>query len=133
MVCIYCHEKLGVINSRFQKKQNNVWRRRRCPNCGALFTTSESIDLSKVLMIKRPNSQLEPFSREKLFSSIYESCKHRKAPEKDAESLTTTIVTKVFVTNSNAVVELNSIKQLATEVLSNFDKASASHYQAYYC
>jgi len=50
----------------------------------------------------------------------------------DAESLTTTIVTKMFATNSNAVVELNSIKKLATEVLSNFDKASASHYKAYH-
>lgn len=133
MVCVYCHEKLGVINSRIQKKQNNVWRRRRCPNCGALFTTSESIDLSKVLMIKRPNSQLEPFSREKLLSSIYESCKHRKTPEKDAESLTATIITKVFATNSDATIEINSIKELVTEVLTNFDKASASHYKAYHC
>lgn len=133
MVCLYCSKKLAVVNSRFQKKQNKVWRRRSCPNCGALFTTNESIDLSKVLMIKPPNGQLEPFSREKLLSSIYESCKHRKTPEMDAESLTTTIITKMFATNTDAVVELNSIKKLATEVLTSFDKASASYYQAYYC
>lgn len=133
MVCLYCNEKLAVVNSRFQKKQNKVWRRRKCPNCGALFTTNESIDLSKVLMIKRPNGQLEAFSREKLLASIYESCKHRKTPEKDAESLTASMITRMLATSTDACIDLSTLKNLITEVLSSFDKASASHYRAYYC
>lgn len=133
MVCVYCNKKIAVINSRFQKKQNKVWRRRKCLNCGALFTTNESIDLSKVIMIKRPDGQLEAFSREKLLASIYESCKHRKTPEKDAESLTASIITRLLATTTEPSIDLLALTTLSTEVLKNFDKATLSYYRAYYC
>lgn len=133
MICIYCGKKLAVTNSRIQKKQNSVWRRRRCLSCGALFTTSERIDLSKTMIIKRSESLLEPFSREKMQSSIYESCKHRSAPESDAESLTNTIVNQLLKQSSHPSIELSELKKVVMSTLSRFDSAAATHYKAYFC
>ena len=42
MFCIKCfNPSTQVVNSRPQKRHPGVWRRRRCNNCGQIFTTDE--------------------------------------------------------------------------------------------
>lgn len=42
MFCIKCfNPTTQVVNSRPHKKHPGVWRRRKCPHCGQLFTTDE--------------------------------------------------------------------------------------------
>ncbi len=131
MVCIYCGADTGVTNSRPQKRQNNIWRRRQCSDCGAVFTTSESPDLLKSLVVNRGKS-LQPFSRDKLFLSINDSLKHRKTATSDATALTDTVIGRVYPLISSGSLNAQDIAKTAAQVLKRFDKAAATYYQAYH-
>jgi transcriptional regulator NrdR family protein len=89
MVCVYCGSETKVTNSRHQKRTNQVWRRRQCLKCTALFTTEEKTDHTSLWKVKKNNEEtLVAFSRDKLFLSIYKSCEHRLNALADAASLT---------------------------------------------
>lgn len=132
MICIFCGHKLEVTNSRAQRKLNQVWRRRQCPDCKALFTTDERIDLSKSLRVQYNTKQIEPFWRDILFTSVYESCKHRDTAAKDATALTDTVITRVLRKKYGAIVTRDQLVAITTEVLRRFDKASLAHYKAFH-
>ncbi len=71
MECPYCHKPLTqTTNSRPTKSASQIWRRRKCLNCGEIFTTHEIIDLSHLIVIKK-SGKVEKFSHAKLFSGIY--------------------------------------------------------------
>jgi len=92
MTCIYCAGKTQVINSRHQKRPNQVWRRRKCATCGNVWSTIEAVNYALALAVRQPAGNIEAFLREKLFISIYESCKHRPNALEDAEALTGTVI-----------------------------------------
>lgn len=77
MQCPYCgHQDTSVTNSR-PSKNSSIWRRRKCSNCKAIFTTYETTDLSCVLSIKSDKSKkLRPYSRAKLNFSLLRACEH---------------------------------------------------------
>lgn len=131
MVCIYCGSETSVINSRPQKRQNHIWRRRQCSSCAAVFTTSEVPDFLKSLSVVR-GSNLQPFSRDKLFLSVHDSLKHRKTALGDATGLTDTIISRLYPVISSGCVRNSDITSATSLVLEAFDKASATHYQAYH-
>lgn len=132
MVCIHCGHKLQVANSRPQRKTNSVWRRRSCPECLAVFTSIEKLDLHKSIRIRYNPKHLEPFWRDILFSSVYEACKHRKSPVRDATELTDTIIAKMLRKKYGSIATRNQLCAITTEVLKRFDKATASSYIAYH-
>jgi transcriptional repressor NrdR len=131
MVCIYCAEDTKVVNSRHQKKLNRVWRRRTCLNCGATFTTSEAIDLTGTITVKHLR-QYEPFQRDKLFMSIFNSLKHRRTALSDATGLTDTVITLLYKDMHDAVIERQLIANNIKSVLERFDKPAAIHYAAFH-
>ncbi len=132
MVCIFCGHRLAVSNSRAQRKLNQVWRRRQCTDCGALFTTNELVDLSKSLRVQYTTKRLEPFQRDILFTSLYEACKHRKQPAKDAAALTDTVIARMFRKKYGVIVARDQLCIIATAVLQRFDRAAMVHYRAYH-
>ncbi len=131
MVCIYCSHKTQVINSRLQKKLNQTWRRRHCDNCQGVFTTIEGVDWYSSLVVKKVKA-LEPFQRDKLFVSVFDSLKHRKNACKDATALTATIMSKLAANIDTASLVAGKIGQVAAETLKNFDHAAYTHYTAYH-
>lgn len=131
MVCIYCSGNTDVFNSRHQKRLNHVWRRRRCAVCKAVFTTIEAADPSQTVLIKR-NGHLEPFSRELILLSVYDSLKHRKTAVQDATALTATIVSTLYGLTANATLERDQITEAAATVLERFDSVAAVHYRAFH-
>lgn len=131
MVCIYCAHDTSVINSRHQKRLNQVWRRRKCSACGAVFTTTESIDLSGALRVRRV-AALEPFSRDTLLFSVYDSLKHRKSAIQDATALTSTIIATLHPLAEATVVDRDVITTVTTSILERFDKIAATHYAAFH-
>lgn len=135
MVCINCGSKLSVINSRHQKKQNSIWRRRECDNCNSIFTTLEHINLGKSLMIKHSTGFLEPFSQTKLLLSIHDSCKHRKGAIEDAESLCNTVINQIVLlsTNNNPIITTEKLTKNVLKVLGRFDTSASTYYKSYYC
>ncbi len=135
MVCIYCSGPTHVINSRHQTKLNRVWRRRKCLQCGAMYSTIESVDEQRSLMFSTDPNQptaLVPFSRDRLFISIYESCRHRKSPVDEAAALTDTILTQALKKVQLGTINKLAVKTIAYNVLKRFDNAAAVHYKAYY-
>ncbi len=132
MVCIYCGSNTGVVNSRRQNKQNTTWRRRKCKSCGALFTSRESLDLAASLMVTDTTSHLEPFWRDKLLISLYDSLKHRKTATQDASALCDTVCGLVLARVQHAKLSTDQINTLVLEVLQRFDNAAATHYQAFH-
>jgi len=132
MVCIYCGGKTGVINSRAQKKANQTWRRRQCKDCQAVFTSVEAVDLPSSLLFVRSSKHSERFQRDKLFVSVYESCKHRKDAQSASTALTATVLGKLFAKIETASLKRQQVVSVTTDVLKRFDKAAAVQYQAYH-
>lgn len=132
MVCIYCGSSTRVTNSRLQKRNNAVWRRRVCEKCSGIFTTLESADLMTAIRVKH-GSSLEPFIRDMLLISVYEACKHRPKALEDAIGLTQTISSDIMKQISpEGVIERSRVAELAYAVLERFDPVAATVYMAYH-
>ncbi len=128
MVCIYCGGSTAVTNSRLQKQPNQVWRRRRCELCGAIFSTSEAAQLSGAFMIRAENGSLHSFSRDKLFLSIHESLKHREKPTEDASAITQNIIGRLNGFSATGEILRKELLTVVLEVLNNFDTTAANVY-----
>jgi transcriptional repressor NrdR len=132
MVCLYCGSKLAVSNSRPQKRTNSVWRRRACPNCKAVFTSVESIDPTATMLFEGLKKHLEPFSRDVLYISVVDACRHRKTAPSDARALTDTIIKQLLGAKHSAVVRRHHVVTVTLGVLERFDRTAALQYRAYH-
>jgi len=130
MKCIYCNSSLSVSNSRLKKKRGNVWRRRNCQGCKAVFTTTEQIDLGKSLIFRSGESDSQPFSEAKLLGSIKDTFRHRENAQTDAKSLTDTIITRVLAQIDSPEVTRSQIVTTTLTALNRFDKVAAAQYNA---
>jgi transcriptional regulator NrdR family protein len=133
MVCIYCGGNTHVINSRSQKRLNQVWRRRKCLSCDNITTSHEAVDLASGVRVELDGDLLQPFLRDKLWLSIYESCKHRPEGLSEATALTQTIIA-LLVNDSEFSTRLQRkvIIKIATVTLQRFDAEAAAIYGAYH-
>jgi transcriptional regulator NrdR family protein len=132
MVCIYCGGSTSVVNSRHQKKQNAVWRRRQCDSCKAVFTTEETADYEKSWTVASMSGTLSPFLRDKLLLSIYKSCQHRDTAMSDTIGLTDTAVSQLRSHVVDGALEAATIAAVVLAILENFDEAAATHYRAFH-
>lgn len=132
MVCLYCRQPTKVTNSRYRSNSLVVWRRRRCQSCQVVFTTTESAINDQNIKFLNKNGRLQPFSRDKLFISIFNSLKHRKNAVDEATALTDTVVIKLTAGFQNATLSGSEIITVVQAVLANFDQAAATHYSAYH-
>jgi transcriptional regulator NrdR family protein len=100
--------------------------------CHAVFTTEEAVDLSTSLVVRHPHSPVQPFSRDKLFTSILQAVGHRKAPIQDAGAISSTIIAKLLRDGARASLTPPEIIAVATETLHHFDTAASVQYTAYH-
>lgn len=133
MVCYTCSGETAVLNSRPQKRSNQVWRRRQCTLCDTMFTTTESIDYAKSLLVQKPDSRrLAPFERDRLMLSLYKSLGHRPTALADAGGLCATIIAKLAPTADKNVLTTQRIVEVSLVALNRFDKLGAQHYAAFH-
>jgi len=130
--CIYCASDTQVINSRHQRRVNQVWRRRKCLSCGAVFSTHESAAYDVAWRVKTAAGALQPFNRNKLLLSLYKSLEHRPSALDDADALTSTIMGKLLQKAQNGLVNRSDIIKTTQEVLKRFDNPASVHYAAFY-
>ena len=131
MVCIYCSGETKVTNSRHQKKSNQVWRRRQCLACQAVFSTEEqAVTDTSIIIMSAGHS--EPFSREKLLLSVYDALRHRKTAISDATALCDTIWSRLQGHITEAQLNRDVLVSATSDVLKRFDKAAATTYLAYH-
>lgn len=77
MLCPRCSfTDSKVVDSRLNKDQTQIRRRRVCLECGFRFTTFEKIEPTLPTIIKR-DERREPFERDKLRASIAIACRKR--------------------------------------------------------
>jgi transcriptional repressor NrdR len=133
MVCIYCgHPKTEVTNSRLQKQTNEIWRRRQCAACANIFTSYEYASLDKGMVVQYDTVKMAPFSRDRLFLSIYESCKHQSGAIDNATALVQTITSRLVATAQHGAIVRSNIIAISKDVLERFDPAAATIYSAYH-
>jgi len=130
MVCPYCKTSTKVVNSRSHRKSQAVWRRRQCKSCQATWTTDENYDLSTTHRVQNSSdSHFEPFQRDTLFISIFDSLKHRKQATAEASALTDTVIDAMLAQKS-PILNKNSLRQQTHQTLAAFDQTAAAVYSA---
>ncbi|HET9959419.1 MAG TPA: transcriptional regulator NrdR [Polyangiaceae bacterium] len=77
MQCPFCREMDSrVVDSRLVAGGTAIWRRRACDACNRRFTTYERVEYQLPMVVKK-DGQREPFSRDKLLSSLRIACNKR--------------------------------------------------------
>lgn len=128
MYCPFCKTKSHVTNSRLTAKGTQVWRRRACSACHALWSSKEVISLEDTHLVVSTTSS-GPFSQDKLFLSIKSSLQHRKTATKDARGLTDTIINTVLLLKS-PVVQRDKLITICYTCLRRFDTTASAVYKA---
>jgi transcriptional regulator NrdR family protein len=132
MVCVQCGGQTQVINSRHQKRANQVWRRRRCRDCGAVFTSEESPAYGASWAVQSSSGALRAFSRDTLLLSLHRSLQHRQTALEDAGGLADTVIKKLAGAVTDGVIESRTIVSSVQVALSRFDQAASTHYAAFH-
>lgn len=132
MVCIQCGGQTQVINSRHQKRANQVWRRRKCRQCSAVFTSEETAAYGASWAVRDASGGLTPFSRDKLFLSLHRSLQHRPTALADAAGLADTVIKRLSGAVTGGTVESQAIIHAAQVALNRFDKAASVSYAAFH-
>lgn len=131
MVCLYCKHKTRIINSRSQIRLNQVWRRRKCENCNAIFSTHEIIDYDATWTVKS-SDKLIPFSKDKLYQSIFKCCQHRPHAIIETKELTNTVIGKLFKHSKHGLLTNQTIIEVTQVVLNRYDKTANMQYIAFH-
>lgn len=129
MVCTYCGADTKVTNSRHQKRNNQIWRRRRCLSCGADFTTHETADLSSLLVVVVAGAH-KPFSEDILFAELLMALSHRKDAYSAAREVTSTVIRQLLKDPAKPVYSPSAISAAAAGVLSRLDRQAWIRYVA---
>lgn len=132
MVCIYCGGTTQVANSRLQKRNNSVWRRRTCTQCTQVFTTIEQADLATSIRIVDVDG-LKPYNRDQLLMDVYEACKHRIKPVEDTQALVLTITSDIVrAVDKRGTINQDKVSEIIRTILQRFDPVAATVYTAYH-
>ena len=130
MFCINCfHKNTSVSNSRPNKKQPQIWRRRTCVNCGTTFTTYERPSLADNKPIYLPNGKTDTFNLGKLILSIAKAFTHAPA-EAEYNALWLAQTIEDTLSSQQTTITPEDIEATAHTVLKRFDELAAVQYAA---
>lgn len=128
MKCPHCRAtNTEVFNSRTTKFGNQVWRRRRCMECQATFTTYEAPDLG-FLQISKRHGKTERYSRAKLFSSIY-SVFDIKNQQDAIDAVTDTVEAKLLELTEPELAAAE-LAQIVLQTLKHYNTTAFVRYLA---
>lgn len=129
MNCLYCGGETKVTNSRLQKRNNQIWRRRECLTCHAVFTTHESVELELALSVEK-NGHSQPFLPDLLLKELMLALSHRKDVYTASREVLGTIVRKLLTLPQKPLYKPADISKVASEVLKRFDRPAYLRYLA---
>ena len=119
-----------VVNSRFFKRQNVIWRRRLSPD-GAIFTTRERVDMDALTIIKN-SGDTQRYMPGKLYLSLFKACDHLPDAADTAWQLRITIEEKLLeqITNDWEITS-QQLAIISLETLNLFNKVAYLKYGSY--
>ncbi|MBI4033543.1 hypothetical protein HY379_00935 [Candidatus Saccharibacteria bacterium] len=129
MVCVYCGNDTAVTNSRLQKRSNQVWRRRQCKACRAVFTTLEAIDIPTTLIVDS-RGRSEPFLPDKLYTEVLLALQDRKDAYVAAREATNTIIKELLKLPDKPLFHPEQISRVVGAVLKRLDRRAYLRYAA---
>lgn len=129
MVCVYCGGETKVTNSRLQKRNNQVWRRRECLVCHAVFTTHESVELESTLSVDK-GGQNQPFLADLLLKELMIALSHRKDVYTASREVLGTIIRKLLALPQKPLYKPADISKITSGVLKRFDRRAYLRYLA---
>lgn len=109
-------------------RNNNVWRRRRCLSCGAVFTSVEAPDLASSLSVNRLGVY-EPFSVDLLYTELLLALQDRKDCYSAARELSNSVI-RNLVKEEGASFTPPQISQTSAKVLKRFNRRAYQRYAA---
>jgi transcriptional repressor NrdR len=130
MFCINCfHKNTTVTNSRPNKKQPQIWRRRKCVACGTIFTTYERPSLADNKRVQLQSGKTDTFNLGKLILSISKAFTHSpKSAEYDTLWLAQTV--EDTLSSQRETITPEDIEATTHDVLRHFDELAAVQYAA---
>jgi transcriptional repressor NrdR len=130
MFCINCfHKNTKVANSRPNKKQPAIWRRRQCDQCGTVFTTYERPSLADNKPVILSSNKTDTFNLGKLILSIAKAFTH--APhEAEYNALWLAQTVEDTLSTEREVVTPGDIEAITHATLKRFDELAALQYAA---
>lgn len=128
MVCLYCHSKTKIINSRFNKELFKTWRRHKCIKCGAMFTSYENIELGQAIKVSNNTGDLAFFDNNKLFTSIYSCLFHQNNPLQAAKIVNNAVLRHILTAKSLPIISTEQIIYFTALALKQYDASAAIKY-----
>jgi len=128
MFCVNCFNKsTSVTNSRPNKNQAQIWRRRQCSKCGHTFTTHERPSLADNKKITLADGKTNDFNLGKLIISISRSFSH--APNEAAyNSLWLAQTVENLLSTEHETIRPENIAAITHKTLRQYDEAAAMQY-----
>jgi transcriptional repressor NrdR len=130
MFCINCfHTNTSVSNSRPNKKQPQVWRRRTCPVCHSAFTTYERPSLADNKPIALTDGSTDTFNLGRLILSISKAFTHSPNDAR-YNSLWLAQTVEDTLSTQRETITPEDIEAMTHQVLKKFDELAAVQYAA---
>jgi transcriptional regulator NrdR family protein len=128
MFCVNCfNPSTSVTNSRGNKKQPQIWRRRKCPNCDTVFTTYERPSLAENKPVHLAAGKKEAFNLGKLLLSISRSFTHSPS-DATYSSLHLAQSVEDILSTEREIITPEDIAATTHQVLRRFDESAAMQY-----
>ena len=131
MKCTKCgHNDTKVLESRLSHEGRRVRRRRCCQSCGHRYTTYEREE-DFVFQIKKKDSRVEPYIREKAFKAIQIACRKRPITAEAIELLLGGIEKQIHE-ESMRTVPSSKLGDLILDKLLELDKVAYVRFASVY-
>ncbi len=115
MICSKCRSSHSeVVNTRTTRGGGQIWRRRRCANCGKVTTTYERLDLSFLQVVC--SNKNTPYRRSLLFLSLLQAFEPEDLNDIVLDNLVDTVEQKVLSLGEDSISSTH-LRQLALETL----------------
>lgn len=131
MRCPICnHADTRVLDTRVSLDGTSIRRRRQCDECDYRFSTSETVELLNLVIIKRDGSH-ELYSREKMERGLRRALEKRSHTEADFRGLVSGIERDVQRLNTQEV-KSSDLGTIIMERLKTFDKVAYIRFASVY-
>ncbi len=133
MHCPVCNFKsTRVVDSRLSRDGMSVRRRRECERarCGFRFTTSETIELLDISIVKRDGTR-EPYIRDKMIGGLKSALEKRSYTNDQFRSLVQKIEKDIQKKRNREVTSM-MLGEIVMKQLKRFDKVAYIRFASVY-
>lgn len=131
MKCPFCHQTENrVIDSRLNRDNNMIRRRRQCLKCRRRFTTYERIEETMPLVIKK-DGRRESYDRVKIVSGLRRACEKRPVSINTIEAIADRIE-RVIQERGEKEIASSVIGEAAMRELHDIDQVAYVRFASVY-